>query len=680
MSASAVENRLIREKSPYLLQHAHNPVNWYTWGVEAFAKAGAEDRPVFLSIGYSTCHWCHVMAHESFEDTQVASALNAGFVCIKVDREERPDIDAVYMAVCQALTGSGGWPLTILMTPKQKPFWAGTYLPKTARYGSMGLLELLAAVLEQWKTDREKLLIAGEEITSFLRQSQRKVSSDVEPDRLMLRAAFQWFEQSYDVKWGGFGEAPKFPAPHNLLFLLRFSALEKNNSARRMAEYTLEQMARGGIFDHIGGGFSRYSTDERWLVPHFEKMLYDNALLAMAYLEMFRQTRRPVFRRVAERTLRYVLRELTNADGAFYCGQDADSDGVEGKYYVITLQEITQVLGKSDATAFCDWFGITEKGNFEGKSIPNLLDNPHWEETVPQMDALCKKLYGYRFSRTRLHKDDKVLTSWNALMIVALAQAGWILHAPKYLQDARAAQHFLNEHLIDARGRLLLRWRDGEAAIDGQLNDYAFSAFALLILYQTTFEVTYLQQACRTAAQMLDLFFDADGGGLCLYSKDAEQLIQRPKEAYDGAMPSGNAIAALVLARLFQLTGDTSWQATCAKQMSWLAEQAQSYPAGHCAALLAFAEVLYPMRELVCVVAEEALPADLQIFLQEDTHELTVIIKTKENQHVLAEAAPFTKDYPIPKSGVVYYLCENGACSSPTSSLQKLRQLLKRKL
>lgn len=676
MPVKEYTNRLAKEKSPYLLQHAHNPVNWFPWGDEAFAKAKEEQKPVFLSIGYSTCHWCHVMAHESFEDAQVAAVLNSSFVCIKVDREERPDVDAVYMAVCQALTGSGGWPLTILMTPKQKPFWAGTYLPKTVRWGSIGLLELLDAVATKWKTAPDELTATGEEIVSLFRQQEDQPIPNTKPDKEMLQDAFQWFQKAYDARWGGFGHAPKFPTPHNLLFLLRYSAMEKNEPARQMAEHTLSQMYRGGIFDHIGGGFSRYSTDEKWLVPHFEKMLYDNALLTITYLEAFRMTNRPLYRHVAERTLRYVLRELTDAQSAFYCGQDADSEGVEGKFYVFTLGEVQEVLGESDGIAFCDWFGITEKGNFEGKSIPNLLDNPRWEENASDMETRCDRLYTYRLARTLLHKDDKVLTSWNALMITALADAGWILHAPSYLQCAMKAQRFLTEHLTNADGRLMVRWRDGEAAHDGQLDDYAFYSFALLKLYQTTYDVWYLREASRIAGQMLDRFFDFDAGGFFLYAKDGEQLIHRPKETYDGAIPSGNSVAAGVLIRLFRLTGNPKWHAAGEKQLSYMASQVQAYPAGYSAALLAFMEVLYPSRDLICVTAEDSLPLELEDFLHHHAFGLYTLIKNRKNQDILAQAAPFTADYPIPEKGTMYYLCTDNTCSAPMSSLHELQQQL----
>lgn len=670
-------NHLIYEKSPYLLQHAHNPVDWYPWGDEVFTKAKAEDKPIFLSIGYSTCHWCHVMAHESFMDPEVAASLNRNFISIKVDREERPDVDAVYMSVCQALTGSGGWPLTILMTPEQRPFWAGTYLPKYSHYGMMGLLDLLDAVAHQWKLDREKLTVTGDKIVAMLQKAEERSHLSVEINRNTLRETCLWFKQTYDERWGGFGGPPKFPTPHNLLFLLKYAVLEKDEKVQQIVEYSLTQMARGGIFDHIGGGFSRYSTDEKWLVPHFEKMLYDNALLSSVYLEAYHLTGRPLYRRVMERTIGYVLRELNDENGGFYCGQDADSDGVEGKYYVFVPEEIRSVLGPEDGDIFCRWYGITESGNFEGKSIPNLIENPDYEETPPHIKELCEKLYQYRLKRTGLHKDDKVLTAWNALMIATLADAWKLLQVPAYRTAAEKAMGFIKAHLTDGNGRLFHRWCDGDAAYDGQLDDYAFTALALLELYDATFNANYLEQATEISDQMIAHFFDESKGGFFLYANDSQQLITRPKETYDGAIPSGNSVAALVLARLSRLTGEKKWTAYKAKQLAYLAGHIQQFPAGHSAALFAFMPELYSSQELVCVTTKQQIPAELQKFLRENELPLlSTLIKTKSNQFTLARSAPFTREYPFPKDGTAYYLCKDSVCAAPVYNLQGLKHLL----
>lgn len=670
-----IPNRLIKEGSPYLLQHAYNPVDWYPWGEEAFNKADSENKPVFLSIGYSTCHWCHVMAHESFEDMDVAEVLNKYFICIKVDREERPDIDNIYMSVCQALTGSGGWPLTVIMTPEQKPFWAGTYLPKLTMYGRMGLLDLLNAVRKQWDTDRNSLTDASEQITSFLKSHAESETVLLDPNKELIIKAVETFKGSYDEKWGGFGNAPKFPVPHNLLFLLRYSVFEDDSDVRNMVEHTLIQMFRGGMFDHIGGGFSRYSTDKKWLVPHFEKMLYDNALLAYTYLEAFQITRRPFYQMVAERTLDYVLNELTDIQGGFYCGQDADSDGAEGEYYIFTPDEIEDVLGKSDGESFIKWFGITEKGNFEGKNILNLIDNPRYEEKNPHIDELCKKLYDYRFTRTHLHKDDKVLTSWNALMISAMAKAGRLLNKPVYLEAAKKAQTFIEENLTDNSGELMIRWRKGEGAHTGQLDDYAFYAFALLEMYSATFKVYYLQRAERIAEKMLDLFLDSENTGFYFYSGKGEQLISRPKEVYDGALPSGNSVAATVLEQLYKLTGNIKWQKFSQQQMNFISGAIQDYPAGYTMSLISLTKALYPSKELVCVTGEtNEIPRQLSKYMNENIYpNLTAVLKTRENRMELTKSAPFTDGYPIPESGEMYYLCQNGACSSPVREPELLK-------
>jgi len=676
MPVGSKPNRLINEKSPYLLQHAYNPVDWFPWSEEAFEKARAEDKPVFLSIGYSTCHWCHVMAHESFEDEKVAEILNRDFISIKLDREERPDIDSVYMSVCQIMTGSGGWPLTIIMTPEKKPFFADTYLPKTSRYGRIGLIELLEEVARQWKTNRKRLTEAGDEISDYLSKLANR-KTEGEPSKELLKRAFENYKRSFDSKWGGFGGAPKFPTPHNLIFLLRYSHLEKDSESLKMAEKTLEHMYRGGIFDHIGGGFSRYSTDDKWLVPHFEKMLYDNALLAYAYLEAYSLTKRELYRSVAEKTLGYVLRELTDPLGGFYGGQDADSEGVEGKYYVFTPEEIKKVLGKAEGKRFCEWFGITSEGNFEGKSIPNLINNSSFEREDSEVSALCERLYEYRLKRTSLHMDDKILTSWNALMISAFARAALLLGSKAYLETAIRAEKFISEFLTDKSGRLLVRWRDGEAANLGQLDDYAFYALSLIELYDATFDLSYLKKALEIAREMIRLFEDSENGGYYIYASDSEQLISRPKEVYDGAMPSGNSVAALVLNRLALLTGDKALNDAAERQLRFITGAAEAYPSGYAFSMLALISSLYPSLELICVSSGKEAPPELTEFLRkEPVLNLTVLVKTSENAKAVSEIAPFATEYPIPEQGSIYYLCRNKSCFAPTYSIQELKGLL----
>lgn len=693
-----MSNRLKSEKSPYLLQHKDNPVNWYPWCEEAFHRAKKEDKPVFLSIGYSTCHWCHVMAHESFEDETVAQILNQGYICIKVDREERPDIDAVYMSVCQAVTGSGGWPLTIVMTPEQKPFFAGTYFPKERYYGRPGLVDILRELLSLWKNRREELIRAGEEITAAINRTGNAAnpgdSKVSRKDHAILRKAYQIFAQQFNPVWGGFGSAPKFPVPHNLLFLMRYAREEEGyraggegSEALRMAERTLDAMAEGGIHDHIGGGFSRYSTDERWLVPHFEKMLYDNALLILAYLEIYRLTGKEKYADTVRHTADYILRELTDERGGFYCGQDADSEGVEGKYYVFTPEEVESVLGKEDGQAFCRLYGITEAGNFEGKNIPNRIrytENGKKSETERATDleegekdclgqtAWIKALYEHRLRRTKLSKDDKILLAWNAWTILAFARAGAVLKEDGYLEAAKRAQRFIETYMTGEDNRLYLRYRDGETAHKGQLEDYAVYTLALLELYGTTFQTEYLGNAILRAQQMVAFFEDSEAGGYYISASDAGRLIARPKEIYDGAIPSGNSAAAMALQRLALLTGENRWQEAAGRQLGFCAGEIQEYPAGYSYALLAMADAVYPHKELVCAVSGR-MSEELRVQLAELAADgMSILVKTEDNKEELAECAPFTAEYPIPQEGEMYYLCEDGACRAPVKTLQQL--------
>ena len=599
----------------------------------------------------------------------MADLLNRELISIKVDREERPDIDAVYMSVCQAMTGSGGWPLTIFMTPEQKPFFAGTYFPKHGSYGRFGLMDLLERVADLWKTNREELLHAGNQITAAINQEQ--MCNGQKPNRSLVERAYGQLAQRFDHKWGGFGGAPKFPTPHNLLFLMRYAEVTQESNARKMVEIILEDMARGGIFDHIGGGFSRYSTDEMWLVPHFEKMLYDNALLLIAYTKAYQHTKRECFADTAHRTARYLLRELTSEEGGCYCGQDADSDGVEGKYYVFTPEEVKAVLGEADGAEFCRLYDITATGNFEGKSIPNQIHSLEngWDINDPRQE----KLYDFRLNRTKLHKDDKILLSWNAWTMIALAKAGQVLEEPSYLDAAIRIYDFIESKMVDENDRLYLRYRDGDTAYAGQLEDYAVYALALLELYRATFDVKYLQAAIHRAKQMVELFEDKKNGGYFMTAFDGEQLIARPKETYDGAMPSGNSVAAMVLQTLASLTGEPEWQAAADRQLSFLAGEIGEYPSASCFGVLAMMDVLYPHRELVCTTSD-GLYSELKDYLKKHPADaLYVLLKTKENAETLAECAPFTKDYPIPGQGTMYYLCENGACKAPVSEFRILK-------
>ncbi len=669
-------NNLKYEKSPYLLQHAHNPVNWYAWGEAAFVAAKNEDKPIFLSIGYSTCHWCHVMAEESFEDEEIAEILNKHFICIKVDREERQDIDSVYMSVCQAMTGGGGWPLTIFMTPEKKPFFSGTYFPKKARYGRPGLKELLEKTALLWRSERHLLIKAGDDTVTFIQHKPTNMTT--KSFNQLIQEGFEGLSRLWDRRYGGFGLSPKFPTPHNLMFLMDYSLLYKNERALEMTEKTLDCMFRGGIFDHIGGGFSRYSTDERWLIPHFEKTLYDNALLAYAYLEAYRITNEPLYKRVAEKTLNYILEELTHDDGGFYCGQDADSDGVEGKYYLLTPEDIREVSKKQDSEDFCKWFDITDKGNFEGMSIPNLLNNPKYTEENITIEAICRKLKRFRKDRVHLNKDDKILTSWNAMTIIAFAKASFVLKETSYSSPALAALKFIERRLTDSDGKLFVRYRDDEAAFLGLVDDYAFYALALLELYKSSFEAEYLVKAVGVARQMISLFFDKRDGGFYLYSKDSERLISRPKETYDAAIPSGNSVSSMVLVSLAALTGEIEWIKLRDKQLEFLSCQASLQPEVHCFALSVIMRALKEPALLICASTEKNAPEELISFLRGvEQIDLYVLYLSPDNRNLLFDIVPSVKNYPLSSSDTVYYLCQNGVCSSPTEQISVIRDKLK---
>ena len=557
---TAVTNRLANEKSPYLLQHADNPVDWYPWGSEAFEKAKKEDKPIFLSIGYSTCHWCHVMEHESFEDEEVARLMNDVFISIKVDREERPDIDQIYMTVCQMMTGSGGWPLSIVMTPDKKPFFAGTYFPKDARFGRIGMMELVPRISGLWKNERAKLLETAEKVIGGLqKQIEKPTGRDL--DEKTLQLAFEQLRDRYDPRLGGFGEAPKFPTAHNFSFLLRYGKRNTSQQAIDMVKNTLRAMRRGGIYDHVGFGFHRYSTDPFWLLPHFEKMLYDQALLAIAYLEVYQLTHEEEFAQTAREIFEYVLRDMTSPEGGFYSAEDADSEGEEGKFYVWSVAEIGKILPKKDAELVQKVYGFEGEGNFveqatgkrTGANIIHLK-KPLEEvakdfgmagrEFEGQLEEIRKKLFAVREKRVHPHKDDKILTDWNGLMIAALAKGAAVLGEPKYAHAAERAANFALNKLRrrDLRGdlRLLHRYRDGETGIDAHLDDYVFFVLGLLELYEATFEIRYLEEAIRLNDLMIIHFWDEKNGGVFFSADGGEELVWCPKQIYHGAGPLGD--------------------------------------------------------------------------------------------------------------------------------------------
>ena len=642
------------ETSPYLLQHAENPVNWYPWCEDAFKRAAEEDKPIFLSIGYSTCHWCHVMAHESFEDNEIASLLNRYFISIKVDKEERPDIDSIYMTVCQAFTGSGGWPTSIFMTAEQKPFFAGTYFPKRAGGGMIGLWELLTIIHEKWETDRETLFQQAEEIVAQL--GQRRTAGSAAAGGL-LDCAVELYERIYDHKNGGFGSAPKFPTPHNLLFLLTCYERKGDAVCLEMAERTLMQMYRGGLFDHIGFGFCRYSTDERFLVPHFEKMLYDNALLILAYCKAYTVTKKPLYLDIAEKTAAYVLREMTSPEGGFYSAQDADSDGEEGKYYLFTPEEIMELLGRKDGEAFNRRFDITAYGNFEGKNIPNLLGS---EPTDKSFAGSLERVYLYRRERFSLHLDDKVLTSWNALMIAAMCRLYQVSGNDAYLDAARRADSFLREKLCEDDA-LYVSFREGKRGVKGFLDDYAAYIFAQLSLYGATLEQAYLSRAEGLCRDVFSMFRDSESSGFYLYGTENETLILRPKETYDGAMPSGNSLMAWNLVRLAQLLPNEIYGDEARCQLDFLSAEAAHYPSGYAMFLLALLDNDAPPPKVTVVLAEQTDADKLPLALPPDT--AVILLRTP------------TAQYPLKNGKTTFYVCKNHSCFPPVNDLSEIMAL-----
>lgn len=690
MQAQVRKNRLSSQKSPYLLQHAENPVDWYPWGEEAFAKARADEKPIFLSVGYATCHWCHVMAHECFEDQAIARLLNQFFVSIKVDREERPDVDQVYMNACQALTGRGGWPLSVFLTPEGKPFFAGTYFPKVSRMGLPGFGELLLNIANLWRTDRPRVLKAASEVSQALEQMHLASTEGTQSlDMQVLRKAYEGLSRMYDTRFGGFGQAPKFPTPHQLYFLLRWHARTGQKLALEMVRETLKSMRRGGIFDQVGFGFHRYSVDERWLVPHFEKMLYDQALLMTAYCELYQVTEESVFSRVVRETAQYVLEELRGSQGGFYCAEDADSEGREGAYYVWRPDEILSVLGQELGNLMCQAYGITPEGNFEeGASIPHLPLEPEalasrhglsLEELEELLARGRKLLLEARRARPKPLKDDKILSGWNGLMIAALAKASWVLQEPAYAQAAAGSARFVMEQMRDSKGLLLRRWRDGEAAQEGCLEDYAAMVWGLLELYEATLDVEWLEKAWELNRLMLDLFWDEQGGGLYFTSKEAEPLISRPKEAHDGAIPSGNSMAALNLARLGRMLGRPELE-----EKAWAILQAFSgsvarVPVAYTHMLLALDFLLGPGQEVVIAgqIQDPVTSQMLKHLRRGFNPRRVLLLKEKDEKGQRLEAlAPYITPMEPRSSGAKAYLCENNSCKEPVSSPEELAGLL----
>lgn len=680
-------NKLAGETSPYLLQHAHNPVDWYPWSKEAFEIAKKLDKPVFLSIGYSTCHWCHVMERESFENEHIAKIMNEHFVCIKVDREQRPDVDKVYMNAVQMMTGSGGWPLSVFLTPDARPFYGGTYFPPKDMYGRPGFEHLLLAIDDAWKNKRAELLKSADKISTILQESSKKTGKETLSTDT-LKKAYSDIERTFDSAYGGFGSAPKFPQPSYLSMLLNYSHRAADNKALAMVEATLDAMAKGGIYDHLGGGFHRYSTDSRWLVPHFEKMLYDQALLSKVYVQAYQITGKEDYARVAREIFDYIMRDMTDPKGGFYSAEDADSEGKEGLFYVWEPKEIEKVLGKKNAGIFNQYYGVTGKGNFEeGKSILNITKSV--EQLAKQFKQDPKaienilaqgrsKLLEHRSKRIRPHLDDKVITGWNGLMISALAYGGAALGEKKYINAAtKAADFTLTTLRRDAR--LMRYYRAGKVIDLAYLDDYAFVIMALLDLYEATFDTKWLAEAKELAEQMIELFGDEAGGGFYLTGKDAERLIVRSKPGYDGAVPTGNSVAALVLFKLGRLTMDTRFNNEAEQVLNAFSGRIKQSPTSLSAMLIALDFSIGPAQEIV--IAAEADQPDTKEMLRLIHRKFlpnTVIMfhQTGKAGEAIEKIIPFVKFQVAINGKATAYVCQNYVCKQPVNEISALEKLL----
>ena len=681
------QNRLAESQSPYLLQHASNPVDWYPWGDAAFEKAKAENKPIFLSIGYSTCHWCHVMEHESFEDSTVAQLMNENFINIKVDREEMPEVDHLYMSVCQAMTGRGGWPLTVVMTPNKEPFFAGTYFPKDGRGQRPGMLQLIPSLANAWNTKQGEISKTTEKVKNYLQKINTSQPGD-EWDEEMINKALTENSSKFDPDFGGFGRAPKFPSPHNLIFLLRYGKLYENKTAINMVEKTLHHMRMGGMFDHIGLGFHRYSTDKRWLLPHFEKMLYDQAMLSMAYLEAFQLTGKTEYADVAEEIFTYVLRDMTDKEGGFYSAEDADSEGEEGTFYIWTEEQFIEVLGEADGRKMAKIYGFEAVGNFHdeatgqttGKNIPYYSEEKEVLAksvgmNLGELDAFIlesrKKLFTEREKRIHPLKDDKILTDWNGLMIAALSMGGRILNNDTYTKAAEKSAQFILTTLKKKNGRLMKRSRLGKAGLSPHLDDYAFMTWGLLNLYETNFNANYLSSAVDLTKIMVEDFSD-EKGGFFIGSKDAEKLLVRAKDSFDGAIPSGNSTAVMNLFRLSKITGNMHWAEIAHKTLKAFTDPAKKSPTGFTAMLTGFMFDIKKPKEVVFVgnSNDPEIENLMQTLGKNYSPNKVVLFKDISDPDGLIHVAPWTKNHVMMNDLPTFYICEDFSCRRPTNSIE----------
>lgn len=676
-------NRLVFSQSPYLLQHARNPVDWWPWGEEAFEQARKENKMIFLSIGYTTCHWCHVMEHESFEDDEVAALINEHCIAVKVDREERPDIDEVYMQITQAITGGGGWPMTVMLTPDKHAFFAGTYFPKESMAGRPGIKKVVSELAKAWNERREEVDSTALNISEQMGQMMGgSPGADLDPS--VFNTAFTQFVSRYDEEKGGFAMRPKFPVPPNLMFLMRYSQRTENEEALAMVEKTLTEMRRGGIYDHIGFGIHRYSTDREWLVPHFEKMLYDQALVSTAFVEAYELTGKERYARAAREILEYVERDMTDELGGFFSAEDADSEGEEGKFYVWTTEEVVDVLGEEDAEFFIEMFRLDEEGNFvdeaarkkTGANIPHLREEL-LDEARERFETLRVKLFARREGRIHPQKDDKILTDWNGLMISAYAKAAQALGDETYAAIATKAADFVLEKLRSDDGRLLKRYRQGESGLAAHLEDYAFMIWGLIDLYETTFEVRYLEQAITFQKMLDEHFWDEEAGGYFTVADDGEQLIVRAKKLYGGAIPSGNAVSVGNLARLYRMTGQPAFGARVDELIrafsGEIGQNSMVYPLvmtwldfhlepGH--EIVISAPTLEQAKPMITALRKGFRPGQV------------VLVRTDENADALTRVAAFTETQSPVEGKATAYVCRSFACKLPTTDVAEMLESL----
>ena len=701
-------NRLAGEKSPYLLQHAHNPVDWYPWGADAFERARSDNKPIFLSIGYSTCHWCHVMERESFENEQIASLLNRDFVAIKVDREERPDVDRIYMTFVQATTGSGGWPMSVWLTPELKPFFGGTYFPPENRLGHPGFASILTQIAAAWRSDRERIVESSQDVVEQLKKAVSVAPSRpgaAAVDITILDSGFFAFRRSFDTRLGGFGGAPKFPRPSVHNFLLRYFARTKNGEALDMVRLTLREMAKGGMHDQLGGGFHRYSVDERWFVPHFEKMLYDQAQLAISYLEAFQITGDAGYSGTARGILDYVLRDMTGEDGAFYSAEDADSvidpqrPGIkgEGAFYIWSAEEIRQLVGEPAAKWFSYRYGVEERGNvlydpheeFTGKNIlyqAHTLDETgsHFERPVDEVRTAILRaeriLFEARAKRVRPHLDDKILTAWNALMISALALGGAVLNEPVYAEAARRAAQFLITRMYDSQtGILLRRYRQGEALIPGFLDDYALFTQALMDLYEAQFDRGYLDLAVKLTEKQRELFEDAEHGGFFSSAMGDSSLVLRVKDDYDGAEPSGNSITAMNLLRLAQITGRVDFRESAERLIGAFGSRLSLAPVAIPQMLVACEFLLSEPRQIILAGdrdAPDTFALVRELHSRFVPNRIILLVDSEEARRAFSGGIPSAAGMSKLNGRAAAYVCRNYTCQLPVSDPSQLAELL----